>query len=107
MKHNGTLGPVSTTGISNHENSEPLVSIAPNPSHAHSRIRFNTALEGAITITIRDASGRLIYSGKFTDQKSVPLTVGELLNKKLPVSGVYFLSILQDHYNQTVKFILD
>jgi photosystem II stability/assembly factor-like uncharacterized protein len=87
-------------GASNVEKGERVaeslsLNVTPNPSHEQTRISFNLKQQSPVTITIVDASGKLVYS-ESTTMPAGPQTLRwnglDQFNRPLP-SGAYTLLI--------------
>ncbi|WP_276963429.1 S8 family serine peptidase [Chryseobacterium sp.] len=98
---------VGTEVLSVLENSSAIdhFTLFPNPAKEEVNIRFFLKNESAITISVYDASGKLI----FTRQSSTKFPKGEFIktiDTRNYSKGIYMISIDTDEYKETKKLII-
>ncbi|MCH2023672.1 MAG: T9SS-dependent M36 family metallopeptidase [Saprospiraceae bacterium] len=89
-------------GLPSIGNSNPNLSIVPNPTSGFTKVILDKAIEENLLITISDLTGKIIESSRLIKGK----TVSELDLSDLP-SAVYLIQIKGNTFSETRKLILN
>lgn len=98
--------PVQNRYMANMTNGDPENSIRklnaklyPNPNSGKFTVLFDKKVPGVLQMSIADVLGKIVYSGTSDELSSADINVPYL------PSGVYFLRLTAEGYNQTIKFV--
>lgn len=90
----------SSLSLSVEDESNPLMSVYPNPSNGLISIRGINTFED-VKITIIDVNGRSVYSNELKLEENTRIDASSLK------SGFYLMNIKGDEVDQTIKLILE
>ncbi len=95
--------PVNIQGLAGDK--KPELIIYPNPSSNGTNIAFKTGNDGIATYTIRDVAGKVIYSATRTGLPNS--IVNDFISRsEIPLSGMYFVSLVNGSSNITKKLTI-
>ncbi len=98
-------GPVRFSNNNGHggNGSQEMLTIFPNPSNGHFRVRLNSQETGSVTITISNAAGNTIH--QVTDRKQGTMYQKEI-RMRCPANGMYLVRVTVGAFTQTSIVII-
>jgi trimeric autotransporter adhesin len=79
------------------------LSVYPNPANDRISIQFGDNLEGTINLTITDVTGKIIYSGEYSDVRPGQV---HSVNTSEYTEGIYLLNVISTDGRNTKKIVV-
>lgn len=93
----GTLKAVNTNAIQS-------VRLFPNPANGTCTLSFATGVDGVVSYSIKDVTGKCVYSSTM-QYLSNKIQTEQITKKEVPVPGLYFITVTIDGESTTQKLV--